>query len=400
MPSKADAFEKRVHRRITGRIQSFFAVTAPGLEALCRQEVLALPVAREKVRTEKGGVLFQGKVHDCYRANLLLRTASRVLMRITDFKATNFRQLQKKIQDIEWELYFLPDTAVQVHVAVKHSRLFHTDAVRSYFQDAVELRLDKYHPAQSRSQKGGVPQSLYIRIVDDMVTVSVDSSGEVLYKRGLKSHSSRAPVRETIAAAVLKLAGYTGDTVLVDPMCGSGTFSLEGAMIANCIPAGWYRGFAFEGWPCFRPVMWNHIRQEASEKIVSPRHTMIHASDIDEPACQRLNHAISTHDLQQTVSVCARDFFSLSKMDFLPAEGSGGYGIVAINPPYGMRIGNPDDSQDLLRRILDQLFQAFSGWKFALTVPQTMIRKMPCPEWEIHPVFHGGINLAIVLGRA
>lgn len=400
MPAKGSAFEKRVHRRITGRNQTFFAVTAPGLEALCRQEILSLPIAPEHVRTEKGGVLFQGRVHDCYRANLLLRTASRILMRIADFKATNFRQLQKKATEIEWELYLRPGAAVQIHVAVKHSRLFHTDAVRSYFQDAVKLRLDNI----PLTGQGGVPgsdsQSLYIRILDDVVTVSLDSSGEILYKRGVKSHYSRAPVRETIAAAVLKLIGYKGDTILVDPMCGSGTFSLEGAMVANRIPAGWYRRFAFEGWPCFRPEMWNFMRREASENIVSPPNIMIHAADIDEQACRKLSETVRAHDFQQTVSVRVRDFFATAKTDFSPGADAGGHGMIVINPPYGMRIGTPDDSRKLLLRILEKVCHDFSGWKFALTVPQTMIGNISYPPMTIHPVFHGGINLAIALGRA
>lgn len=400
MPAKGNAFEKRVHRRITGRTHSFFVVTAPGLEALCRREILALSIPREDVRTEKGGVLFQGRVHDCYRANLFLRTAGRILMRITDFKATNFRQLRKKIHEIEWELYLRPGASVQIHVAVKHSRLFHTDAVRSHFMDAVALRMDTLSLAGQGVPGDGVPQSLYVRVVDDVVTVSLDSSGEILYKRGLKAHYSRAPVRETIAAAVLRLAGYTGDTILVDPMCGSGTFSLEGAMIANRIPAGWYRTFAFEGWPCFRPEMWNFIRREASEKILSPQQIIIHASDVDEQACRKLNDAVQTHDFQQTVSVAVRDFFSLSQADFGPKADSGRHGVMVINPPYGKRMGSPDDSRKLLHRILKKISCDFPGWRFALTIPQVMIGNIPDPPMEIHPVYHGGINLAIALGRA
>lgn len=398
MPPQSNAFEKRVRRRITGRTQLFFAVTAPGLEDLCYQEILSLPVSPDDMTREKGGILFRGKVHECYRANLLLRTASRILMRIVEFKATNFRQLQKKLSEIEWELYLQSHVMPQIQVSARHSRLFHSDAVESHFQDAVRHRFENLISVMPAPGDQIVPQSLHVRISDDIVTISIDSSGEILYKRGLKTHISRAPVRETIAAATLRLAGYRGTSPLVDPMCGSGTFSFEGAMLVNKIPAGWFRTFAFEEWPCFRPEMWNHIRREESEKMASPNQVMVFSSDTDEMACRRLQDAVLECGLQHTISVSKRDFFDISATDFISLADYEGKGLVVINPPYGMRIGTPESSGKLLYSILKKLSRDFSGWKFALIVPQEMIVKNQFLSMKIHRVFHGGIHLVIALG--
>ncbi len=393
------AYEKRVRRRITGRTQLFFAVVTPGLEDLLYQEILSLPIAPEDATKAQGGVLFQGKVHDGYKANLHIRTASRILMRIVEFKATNFRQLKKKLSGIEWELYLQPDMIPSVNVSARHSRLFHSDAIEACFQDAVRFRfeilsLDKQMPVTKNVQ-----HALYVRITDDVFTVSIDSSGELLYKRGLKTHAALAPVRETIAAAIFMLAGYSGVSILVDPMCGSGTFALEGAMIANKIPAGWFRKFAFEEWPCFRPEMWNHIRREAEEKIICLDRILIFSSDTDEMACRRLADAILENGFQNIISVSNRNFFDISVADFSSQAGHEEAGLIVINPPYGIRIGTPGNSKKIFNKILKKLFHDFAGWKFALIVPQDMIGKSRLLSMKTYPFSHGGVNLVIALGR-
>lgn len=397
--SHSSAYEKRVRRRITGRIQLFFAVVIPGLEDLTYHEILSLPVGPEDVTKLQGGVLFRGKVHDGYKANLHVRTASRILMRIVEFKATNFRQLKKKLSGIEWELYVQPNMTPLIKVSARHSRLFHSDAIESCFQDAIRVRSEFLNPDTQIPATKNAQHTLYVRISDDVFTVSIDSSGEPLYKRGLKTHTALAPVRETIAAAALMLAGYSGDSVLVDPMCGSGTFSLEGAMIANKIPAGWFRKFAFEDWPCFRPEMWNHIRREAAEKIVYLDQCLIFSSDTDETACRRLADAITENGFRNTISVFHRNFLDISGTDFPSPAGDREEGLVVINPPYGIRIGTPANSKIFFNSILKKLFHDFSGWRFALIVPQDMIGKSPLLPMKTCRFSHGGVNLVIALGR-
>jgi putative N6-adenine-specific DNA methylase len=242
--------------------------------------------------------------------------------------------------------------------------------------------------------------AVYVRISDDVFTVSIDSSGELLYKRGLKTHGARAPIRETIAAASLKLAGYDGTSPLVDPMCGSGTFSLEGAMMVNGIPAGWFRSFDFQAWPCFRPEKWNHIRKQAGEKIIQMDQVSIFSSDTDEAACQGLTDKIQEYGLSNTISVSNRNFFDISATDFTSqAAGNMEKGLIVINPPYGMRIGTRKNSAKLFKKILKKLSQDFSGWKFVLVVPREMAGKNLPFKMKTYPVFHGGVNLVIILGR-
>jgi putative N6-adenine-specific DNA methylase len=169
-------------------------------------------------------------------------------------------------------------------------------------------------------------------------------------------------------------------------------------MLVNKIPAGWFRTFAFEEWPCFRPEMWNHIRREESEKMASPNQVMVFSSDTDEMACRRLQDAVLECGLQHTISVSKRDFFDISATDFISLADYEGKGLVVINPPYGMRIGTPESSGKLLYSILKKLSRDFSGWKFALIVPQEMIVKNQFLSMKIHRVFHGGIHLVIALG--
>jgi len=227
---------KRIRRRITARTHTFFAATAPGLEHLCLAELLSLPLSETRASAVPGGVEFQGKLHDCYMANLHLRCANRVLMRLCDFRASSFGALEKRLSEIEWEIYLPRCRGLRISVASFKSRLYHRGAVAERVHHSVVKSMGL--PVEISPE---ADPHLFIRIDSDRVTVSLDSSGELLHKRGIKPRGGKAPIRETLAAAVLKIAGYRPGELLVDPMCGSGTFSLEAAMISRNLPAGWFR---------------------------------------------------------------------------------------------------------------------------------------------------------------
>lgn len=384
-----DAFQKRLKRHVIGRIREYFAVTSPGLEQLCRQELQSILPDYGNPETITGGVLFKGRLDDCLRANLLLRTANRVLIRVAAFKASSFAQLQKKTGQIPWELYLRPDAVLQVRVTTRHCRLHHTAAIAERFTAGIRNQFRSQAAAE-----GGAVQQLFIRGVDDRFTVSLDSSGPLLYRRGLKSHAAHAPLRETTAAAALMLAGFQSSETMLDPMCGSGSFALEGAMQMTGIPPGWYRGFAFFDWPAFRPARWHYLRQQFAA-LSGPKHrAQVIAADVDSDACLALEECISRFELSSVVKVINSDFFELS------AQSVGkGPGLLAINPPYGRRLGSAVQSDRLFNQIVEKLHADYRNWKFCLIVPRRKLLQSIPFKFKYRRISHGGLKIYLTHGR-
>jgi putative N6-adenine-specific DNA methylase len=383
----SQSLEKRIKRHVVGKPHDFFAVTAPGFEDLCRTELASLGL---KGRPVAGGVEFTGRLHECYLANLCLRTASRVLMRIDSFQAVHFRELEKQVAAFAWELFLKPGSVREIHVTTHHCRLHHTDAIAERILNGIATRLDSFGEAAMPA----VFQQVFVRGVHDRFTVSIDSSGENLYLRGIKTHPGRAPLRETMAAAALMRAGFTGAEVLLDPMCGTGTFSLEAALIVKNIPPGWFRQFAFTGWPGFRPQRWEHLRRKTAERFGALSSPRIFASDLDPEVCSALEASLRTHELTDAVTVTCRDFFQIVPRDLTARPG-----VVVINPPYGRRLGQAEESRELIRAIIARIREHYQGWTFILLAPAR--RNLPATGFpvELYPFFHGGLNVNIMVGR-
>lgn len=392
-PPLSPALARRVKRHVTGRTHTFFAATAPGFERLCRAELKGLGLPPHALELSHGGITFPGRLIDCYRANLHLRTANRILMRIFEFKATAFRQLEKKLADFPWELYFFPGISIDINVSVKKSRLTHTGAIGERIEHSIASRLSE-DPAASP----GLSQRLFVRVVSDRFTVSIDASGEALYKRGIKTHGGRAPLRETGAAAILKLAGYTPGRPLLDPMCGSGTFSLEAAMMARNMPPGWCREFAFMGWPSFRPRQWAHLRKTAESGLRPLKTQAIFASDKNQTACRALATCLEQTDLSGAARVACQDFFTLSPAAIFDSPDDIRPGVIVFNPPFGRRLGSRRESDALIRSIGHKLKTDFSGWRVGLLVPHQGVGKQLPFSGKSRPFQHGGLNLTLLTG--
>ena len=178
---------------------------------------------------------------------------------------------KKKLSDIPWELFLFAGPLPQVHATARHCKLYHSEAISERLLTAIAARKKNAEFLAPHKKFLTTPQTIYIRGVDDRFTISIDSSGENLYKRGIKKHGGKAPLRETAAAAALMLAGYTGAEPLVDPMCGSGTFALEAALMSKNIAPGSYRDFAFMGWPSYQHQRWMYLKQESGKKIMAPK---------------------------------------------------------------------------------------------------------------------------------
>jgi len=371
----------------------FFAVTAPGLEKICRNECDSFPFLNSTFEAVKGGVEFSGRVHLIYEANLYIRTANRIMMRIGGFKAANFRQLEKKLSEFSWELFLNPHNTVEVKVSTTHSRLYHTDAVSDRIHEILDVYLCGLTKKSMPSED--LIQTLYVRIVDDRVILSLDGSGEILYKRGIKTHGGIAPLRETTACAALLLAGYKGHEPLIDPMCGSGTFSLEAAMMALNIPPGWFRQFAFMQWPCFSPARWKFIRDQAQKQFLHVKKPMIFASDIDVRMCRELENCVIKSGFDHIIKVNEGvDFFALCPENFTDRPG-----LVVLNPPYGLRMKSLDTGTDkFFQEIFKKLKKDFKKWKMAVIIPSKHLVPTAAIPLKVKPFFHGGLRLFLVYG--
>ena len=385
--TQTTALQKRIKRHIIGPDHLFFIATEPHLNQICLDELKSiLPDIKEAI-TVNGGVEFTGRLTDCYLANLKLRTANRILMRISDFKASNFSQLEKKINLIPWELYLSPRSTIQVNVTTQKSRLYHKEAVKEHVINGITKQMPELLPDDTGQQ-------IFIRGVEDRFTVSLDSSGDLLYKRGIKSHGHKAPLRETLAAAALMISGYQTEEPLIDPMCGSGTFSFEAGLMAQNIPPGWFRQFEFMKWPAFKPNQWKHLKKaEKQKQIVSPC-ASIFASDTDEITCENLKTASEASGLANIIQVQTRDFFS-----FHPSEVTTLTGLVAINPPYGLRLQFPKAAAKFFKTIITHLATNYKLWKFILFIPyKNWLEYIPF-DHDVFPIFHGGLTVYLVTGR-
>lgn len=381
---------KRIRRQVRGKNKLFFAGTPPGFEIICLKELKASSIASKHAIPVKGGIEFQGRLTDCYSANLELRTANRILMRITSFKATNFHQLLKKVMNTPWELYLFVQTLADIKIAAHHSRLFHTKAVADYMAEGIAKRLKKFGVTSATS----FPQNLYVRIIADRFFISLDSTGKPLYQRGFKENSFRAPIRETLAAGILKIADFSETRPLLDPMCGSGTFSMEAAMLAKNIAPGLSRNFAFSGWPVFSPRLWAYLKQQAKKTIKSLDHPLIHAGDENQDVCRALNKSLDGRKLSDAVNVYCVNF-----LDFSPRTITNQPGLVVLNPPYGRRIGTKDQSKKLFLEIFNKLQKDYPGWHVALLVYDRLLLKQISFKYSIRPIFHGGLNIRLITGR-
>lgn len=382
---------KRLRRHVIGRVREYFAVTAPGLETLCAAELAGLPLSCRQWRVEPGGVAFAGKLEDCWLANLHLRTATRILMRIGTFKAAAFHRLEEQIARVNWELFLPARPAARVKVAVHGCRLYHSGAIA---QRAAALIQARQGAVADPDPAANVAQTIYLRGLNDRFSLSIDASGDSLHRRGLKTHGAAAPIRETLAAAVLMSAGFAPGMVLADPMCGSGTFSLEGAMMGLAIPAGWFRDFAFMGWPSFVPRRWEALRRTHRPGAMDHPAALVFASDKDPDVCRRLGRCLEDHGLDRFVHLSSGDFLALA-----PPDRGNRSGLLVLNPPYGRRLGTTGSTKVFYESLWKRINRAWVGWHLALIGPAAHLPSPLPPGLTARSLVHGGLDLTLVFGR-
>ena len=331
--------------------QHCLAVCAPGLEDICAAELGGLGIRIR--RAFRGGVEFSASERELYTANVWLRTATRIVVRVAQFEATGFADLEHHVRDVDWGRWIPTGCRPQVRASSTSSRLYHTGA--------IEERLGEL----AGTGEGGGPL-LVARLIHDRVTLSIDSSGEPLYRRGWRLDTAKAPLRETLAAGMLLASGWDGVAPLADPMCGSGTIAIEAALLAAGLPPGAGRTFAFQEWPSFQPGTWASVWATAdaatrTDKMVGP----IVASDRDAGAVRA---TVANATRAGVADLIAARVAAISEVsDVSEVEGSDEAGWVVTNPPYGKRVGD-DDLRDLYAALGRVMREDRKGWRVGMLV--------------------------------
>ena len=349
---------------------TMFLAAPPGLEPLLADEARTLGLAG--VKALAGGVECTGAWGDVWRANLSLRGATRVLVRIASFPAVHLAQLDKRARALRWVDWLPREAAITVEATCRASKIYHSGAAAERVERAVKAALGE--PAAT-----AIPISLFVRIDRNICTVSIDSSGEPLYKRGFKQAVGKAPLRETMAALFLRACGYRGDEPVLDPMCGSGTLVIEAAEMALGLLPGRARDFAFSHLPSFDADTFDTMREgAASAPLVEPR---FFGADRNQGAIEMAEANAARAGVAPVTSFSQATVRTLARPD-------GPAGLVIVNPPYGARIGDRKALLATYRTLGDRLLSAFAGWRVGLiTSDDALARSTRLPFLAPGPPF-------------
>lgn len=333
---------------------NFFATCGKGVETVLENELKSLGMTN--TQTSVGGVYFAGDMNDCYRANMWLRTATRVLLELKRFHATTPEALYGNTKSILWGEYFRPNQTFAVFATVRDSLITHSGFTALKVKDAIADKFRTMYGMRPNVDTDDPDVRVYVRVFNDECVINIDTSGESLHKRGYRTDANEAPMRETLAAALLLMAGYDGKRVFYDFMCGSGTIAIEAALIALNIAPGLNRNsFGFQRLISFNKRAWAKVLNEAKEKKRDSLKYFIYASDISKKNIE----IVKSNARRAGV----RDFMDINVSDFKDTVKQSDTGLIITNPPYGERLNAGDDEKlnELFKTLGDTLKQKYSG---------------------------------------
>ena len=332
------------------KVYELYAPCHFGMEAVLKREIIDIGYEISKV--EDGRVYFFGDDEAIVRANLWLRTTERVLINVGSFKADTYDELFEKTKAIDWSEYLAKDAKFWVSKASSvKSKLFSPSDIQSIVKKAIVEKMKSIYNI-SWFQEDGAEYPLRVSIYKDVVTLGLDTTGVSLHKRGYRTKVAKAPITETLAAALIMLTPWKKDRILIDPFCGSGTFAIEAAMMAMNMAPGLNREFLSQNWEnMINRKLWYELIDEASEEVDEDVRPDIQAYDIDEAVLKAArenaaNAGVSIH---------------IQKRDVSELTHAKKYGFIITNPPYGERL---EDKESLppLYKILGERFKALDNW--------------------------------------
>lgn len=322
-----------------GQIE-LIATTTFGLEAIVRRELEGL--GYKDLTTENGRVTFKATEKDIPIVNLWLRSADRVLLKVGEFKALTFDELFEKTKALPWEEWITEDGEFTVEGKSINSKLYSISDSQAIVKKAVvEKMKSKYD--KDWFEETGAKFTVEVALLKDIATLTIDTSGSGLHKRGYRVNSVEAPLKETLAAALIQLSYWNRDRLLVDPFCGSGTIPIEAAMIGKSMAPGLNRSFASEEWPRVKKEYWNDARRKAWDVIDKDYKLNILASDIDKDAIKVAKENTYNIGLEEDINFVTKDVNDFKFED--------DYGVIICNPPYGERLGDREEIYRLYREM-------------------------------------------------
>ena len=341
-------------------IFELIATTTFGLEAIAKREIQAL--GYEIVRVEDGKVTYKADERGIVRSNLWLRTPDRILIKVDEFMAPEFEDLFQRVKGYPWEEIIPVDGKFTVIGTSVKSKLHSVPACQSTVKKAIVDRLSDFYCTELKET--GAEYTVKVTMLKDRATITIDTTGEGLHKRGYRQHAVAAPMKETMAAALVMLTFWKEGRLLVDPCCGSGTIPIEAAMIGMNIAPGLNRKFASQEWDIIDKELWKEEKKKAYEAIDYDKDLRIKASDINPEAIEAATENAIEAGVDECIEFQVRDVADMERYE--------DQGIVITNPPYGERIGD-DEGIEKIYKSLNKFFKANKDWSlFLITTDENL----------------------------
>lgn len=369
-------------------MSQYFATVARGLESITAQELERL--GAQEVRPDFTGVHFSGDRTLLYQVNLWARTVFRVLVTLREFPCSNADRLYTEVQKIDWQQYIQPHNTLAVNATGGNRTLNHTHFTALQVKNAIIDQQRRQFGQRSSVDTENPDLLINVHIYQDRCILSLDSSGASLHRRGYRPAMGLAPLKETLAAALLDMAEWEPNLAFLDPLCGSGTLPLEASLKALNIAPGLFRPeFAFEKWHDFDEQLWTRLLDEAEESQIPQLKAPIIGSDKDADILDQARINAQQCRISNQVK--------FSQTDLKDVEAPADKGVIICNPPYGERLGDAAELGDFYKLLGDVFKQRFKGWTaFVLTGNKELAKRVGLKAARRIPVYNGSIPCTLL----
>jgi putative N6-adenine-specific DNA methylase len=365
----------------------FFAPCPRGLETVLFNDLLAM--GAQNVRSLEGGVQFSGDWALCYRINLESRVASRILWRVKETYYRTEQDIYKAVFDLQWQRWFDVTNTIRVNTTAIRCALKSLEFITLLVKDAVCDRFRAHCDERPSVDTLEPDVRIHVFIEDEKLMLYIDTSGDPLFKRGVRQHTNIAPIRENLAAGILRLSGWQPGTPLLDPMCGSGTFLIEAVQMSLNIQPGIARSFGFERLLNFDKPMWQAMKDQAIAAQLPAKPLEIYGSDLYGDAMKTAWRNLHDAGLSDCVE--------LNQANILEISAPTDHGIMVANLPYGERMGELDELAELYPKLGDALKRKFGGWTaYLFTADKAILKLMRLSPSKRTPLFNGAIECRLL----